>query len=62
MAQLNATTCYPGLSTYACLGLISFDKPNISGQFMALGLTFRLTANYAADCLALRSIAFPIVE
>lgn len=48
-AQLNATTCYPRVSAHASLGLISSDKPNISGEFTPLGLTCRLTSNYAAD-------------
>lgn len=60
-AQLNATTCYPRLPTYAFLGLISFDKPNISEEFMALGLTCRLTFNYVADRMSLRSKAFSTV-
>lgn len=57
--QPNATTCYPRVSAYASLGLISSDKPNISGEFTPLGLTCRLTSNYTADCMALRSVAFP---
>lgn len=59
--QLNATTCYPRVSAYASLGLISSDKPNISGEFTPLGLTCQLTPNYTADCTSLRSVAFPVV-
>lgn len=38
-ARLDATTCYPGVSAYASLGLISSDKSNVSGEFAPLGLT-----------------------
>lgn len=34
-AQLGATTCYPRVSAYASLALISSDKSNISGEFYA---------------------------
>lgn len=60
-AQLNATTCYPRVSAYASLGLISSDKSNISGEFTPLGLTCRMTSNCTADCMALRSVTFPAV-
>lgn len=60
-AELNATTCYPRVSAHASLGLISSDKPNISGEFTPLGLTCRLTFNYIADCTALRSVAFTAI-
>ena len=56
-AQLNATTCYPRVSAYASLGLISSDKPNISGEFKPFGLTCRLTSNYPADCMVLGPVA-----
>lgn len=56
-AQFNATTCYPRVSAYASLALMSSDKPNISGAFTPFGLTWRLTSNYRAHCVALRSVS-----
>lgn len=51
-ARLDATTCYPGVSAYASLGLISSDKSNVSGEFAPLGLTCRMTPLCVADSVA----------